>query len=62
MDKYFCGCCGDTLPTQTAIWCTKCEFHVLPPRRGCTPGFGLEDRTWFAQYGGPCPYQIEELG
>ncbi len=56
-EKWYCGCCGGDLPEQTAIWCNKCLHHVLHRRRGCTPGFGMEDRTWFAQTGEDCPFK-----
>lgn len=54
-DVGYCGCCGDELgPGRIAdAWCDGCAEHVTPTITA--PGWS---RTFFAQYGRPCPYQV----
>lgn len=44
----YCGCCGNRC-SGTALWCGRCEKHVLPAG-------ALWDRTWYAQKKEPCPF------
>lgn len=53
-----CGCCGRELGTDVAgtadgLWCVDCIGHVLK-------GGALWDRTWFAQHGNECPFQVKD--
>lgn len=47
-----CGCCGRE---WTGDWCDKCRPHI-PKAFGAPPW----DRTYFAQHGRDCPFQIRE--
>lgn len=46
----YCGCCGTA--TINGNWCKRCSDHVL--KLGGAPW----DRTWLAQTGRDCPYQV----
>lgn len=50
----FCGCCGRQAKRgdgYNGLWCKPCQRHVL--RHG-----HLEERTYFAQTGKPCPLDV----
>lgn len=49
----YCGCCGGDLDGNSDLWCKRCADHVLPDR-----GVRLWDRTYFAQHGKDCPFQM----
>ena len=49
--QFYCGCCGNEVDADDHIWCAMCRNHVGD--RG-----PLWDRTWFAEHGTPCPYQV----
>lgn len=51
----YCGCCGreitaDDLPGMP-LWCDDCRPHLAASPH-------LWDRTWFAQHGTECPFQV----
>ena len=50
----FCGCCGRPSGNSwiSEPWCRDCSGHVLKL------GGAQWDRTWFAQTGQECPFQI----
>ena len=54
--KEYCGCCGREARRGAGydgMWCVLCKMHVLR--------FGhLEDRTYFAQTGKPCPFDCTQ--
>lgn len=47
----FCGCCGRKARLNP-LWCVRCLLHVGPRH------LHVWDRTYFAQHGEDCPYQI----
>lgn len=49
----YCGCCGRDLPFG-GVFCEDCEKHLAPARHGM-PDW---ERTYFAQHGADCPYQV----
>ncbi len=49
----FCGCCGNPCG-RDRLTCFKCAKHMAPVTRSSH----VEDRTWFGQYGTPCPFQV----
>jgi hypothetical protein len=53
---YFCGCCGGDIDVDGDIedWCRLCEEHVLSEG-------ALWNRTFYAQWKRPCPYQPIEI-
>ena len=53
MSEPYCGCCGRELDGNSDLWCKRCAEHVHPDR-----GVRLWDRTYFAQHGKYCPFQI----
>ena len=60
-EKDYCGCCGreiDGRGGQSTIWCRDCEAHLAPG------GHGIKfwDRTFQAQHGKPCPFQVGVAG
>lgn len=52
----YCGCCGRIVDVQVSSlndpWCSQCTKHVL--QNGAAPW----DRTYLAQHGVDCPYQV----
>jgi hypothetical protein len=46
--KHYCGCCGTREIGEAALWCAPCGRHVAKDG-------ALWDRTYFAQFGQPCP-------
>ena len=58
MDRSYCGCCSGDLDDSRSDWCNRCHPHVLSdtrPDRTFRPQY---DRTYFAQFGRECPYQV----
>lgn len=55
MTKLFCGCCGREI--KHGEWCLKCSKHLLP----ASTGLAMWDRTWFAQFGTDCPFQVRTI-
>ena len=52
----YCGCCGREIGAGTRTdpeWCADCKPHL---RRG--PLFAPWQRTYFAQHGKDCPWQV----
>lgn len=49
-----CGCCGEQV-LDDEMWCANCCPHVLSEG-------AWEDRTYWAQYGRECPFQVGILG
>lgn len=49
MRACFCGCCGNE--TDGGDWCRKCRSHVA--KTGT-----MYERTFYAQNGRECPYQV----
>jgi len=49
----YCGCCGR--PTSNYIWCDDCKAHIADHHRD------FHERTYFAQHGKDCPYQLPGL-
>ena len=47
----YCGCCGNEIPYGE--WCLRCTQHLLPK------GIPDWERTWFAQHGTDCPFQLK---
>lgn len=53
---HFCGCCGNQIIHDPSAdsepqWCLRCLNHITAD--------GLpHDRTYFAQHGADCPYQV----
>lgn len=56
MTKNYCGCCGTEISNYD-IWCKRCKSHVIPS----SEYYNVWDRTFLAQFGKPCPYQINSL-
>lgn len=58
-ERDYCGCCGCEIPPKDlgSMWCGRCESHVLHPDKRFIP---WADRTYLAQHGKPCPYQVGE--
>jgi hypothetical protein len=50
-DVGYCGCCGEQVERLDAPWCDPCAGHVLPTGQWW-------DRTYAAQHGRPCPFQV----
>lgn len=48
-----CGCCGQDCP-DGELWCYACRAHVGDAAEVC-------DRTYFAQHGVDCPYQVRPI-
>ena len=56
-DYGYCGCCGEQLHWADfyKLWCRRCRGHVYPVVGVYVP---THERTYFAQHGRPCPYQV----
>lgn len=55
-DEHFCGCCGHEISATRPVdsdWCGLCESHLDP-----LTSMASWNRTYFAQFGKPCPYQV----
>jgi hypothetical protein len=52
----FCGCCGKA--AESLHWCNACIEHIGPRETRSGRAIDLWERTYFAQYGIPCPYQV----
>jgi hypothetical protein len=50
----YCGCCGRAMMDGNIWWCEDCKLHILPVDMG-----PFEERTYFAQHGLPCPFQVD---
>lgn len=53
-ERNYCGCCGREMGylwSQFHDFCVKCDPHVLKTGQ-------LPDRTYYAQTGKECPYQM----
>ena len=54
----YCGCCGDEIPGESTVvrsWCQRCALHVNKESNLYLPPW---DRTYEAQWGTPCPFQV----
>lgn len=51
-ERWYCGCCGGRLESQTHVWCKPCSKHVGKDLQ-------LWEATYFAQYKKPCPFEVE---
>lgn len=49
----YCGCCGREC---TGEWCLDCIGHLLPRDGNIYP----HERTYFAQFKKPCPFEGKE--
>lgn len=61
-ERLYCGCCGNPIGANARTdndWCSRCRPHIARARRevgGCfTP---VWERTYFAQTGEDCPWQV----
>lgn len=51
----YCGCCGREI--SGGSWCADCLGHLLP-----RAGRYEYERTYFAQYNQPCPFEWPAQG
>lgn len=63
MSQLYCGCCGNEIGQSTRSdpdWCRRCVPHIIAKRRDITGCYSPSwERTWFAQTGQDCPFQVD---
>lgn len=50
-EQSYCGCCGREI--AGGLFCSDCCEHLLSSR------LPAEERTYFAQFGAPCPLALD---